>query len=81
MKDKDYKVKYAHLDKILVSEGENVKKGGVVALSGNTGFSTGPHLHYTLWKGDELINPLIFVHLPHTPEAAEEMQKRGEDFG
>ncbi len=39
---------YAHLNKALVKKGETIKKGQVIALSGNTGKSTGPHVHMTL---------------------------------
>lgn len=41
-----YKTIYAHLSKSLVKEGQNVKRGDRIALSGNSGLSTGPHLHY-----------------------------------
>lgn len=41
-----YKTVYAHLSKTLVKEGQNVKRGDRIALTGNSGLSTGPHLHY-----------------------------------
>ncbi len=41
-----YKTVYAHLSKALVKEGQNVKRGDKIALTGNSGLSTGPHLHY-----------------------------------
>ena len=56
-----YTVMYAHLSKILVHEGERVKQGQKVAESGNTGLSTGPHLHYSLWKGEKLLDPMDYL--------------------
>ncbi len=56
-----YTVMYAHLSKVLVREGEQVKQGQKVAESGNTGLSTGPHLHYSLWKGEKLLNPMEYL--------------------
>ncbi len=56
-----YQVMYAHLSEILVKEGEEIAQGQVVARSGNTGLSTGPHLHYSLWKDGELLNPAEYL--------------------
>ena len=56
-----YTVMYAHLSKVLVREGEQVKQGQKVAESGNTGLSTGPHLHYSLWKGEKLLDPMDYL--------------------
>lgn len=48
---------YAHLDKLLVEEGAEVKKGDIIGEVGSTGFSTGPHLHWTTTIGTLFINP------------------------
>ena len=56
-----YTVMYAHLSKVLVKQGEEIKQGQVVAKSGNTGLSTGPHLHYSLWKGETLLDPMEYL--------------------
>lgn len=55
------KTAYAHLSKILVKNGQYVKQGQVIAYSGNSGNSTGPHLHYEVIKNGKHINPLSFV--------------------
>ena len=56
-----YTVMYAHLSKVLVKEGDRIIQGQKVAESGNTGLSTGPHLHYSLWKGETLLDPMEYL--------------------
>lgn len=48
---------YAHLDKLLVEEGAEVKKGDIIGEVGSTGFSTGPHLHWSTTIGKLYISP------------------------
>ena len=53
-----YRTVYAHLDRFNVTLGDWVNRGDVVAYSGNTGLSTGPHLHYEIRKNGLSLNPL-----------------------
>ncbi|MCM2352255.1 MAG: M23 family metallopeptidase [Pseudobdellovibrio sp.] len=52
---------YGHLDKIIVYEGQKVKQGDVVGALGNTGRSSGPHLHFEIRKADGPIDPLPYL--------------------
>jgi murein DD-endopeptidase MepM/ murein hydrolase activator NlpD len=52
---------YGHLSKILVKRGQTVKRGDVLGLVGNTGFSTGPHLHYMVKVNDRAVNPERYI--------------------
>lgn len=57
-----YSVTYGHLSVILKQPGDILLPGEVIGISGNSGRSTGPHLHLSVQKGDNSINPLIFIN-------------------
>lgn len=63
-----YKTRYAHLKSVGVVEGMKIKRGECVGQSGNSGKSSGPHLHYeVIYKGSQ-INPANYYDLSITPE-------------
>ncbi len=53
--------RYAHLDRYAVQKGDEVKRNDVIAFVGNTGRSTGPHLHYEVLVGGVNVNPLNYI--------------------
>ncbi len=59
--DEIYETLYAHLSSITVKANDLVKKGDLIGYSGNTGLSTGPHLHYEVLKNGTCVNPEIFI--------------------
>jgi len=59
----DYTISYCHLSQQLVKENAFVYAGTNIAISGNTGASTGPHLHITAKKDGKAFNPAILLSL------------------
>ena len=57
------KTGYAHLDRYATSNDAFVDKGDLIAFTGNTGFSTGPHLHITHYRNGERVDPSLYIDL------------------
>lgn len=57
-----YQTLYAHMSKVLCTKGASVKQGEVIGLVGSTGYSTGPHLHFTVYKNSNLVDPLSVIN-------------------
>lgn len=57
----NFTVSYCHLSRVLASQGQVVNAGEVVGITGNTGRSTGEHLHLTIRHKGEYVNPRIFL--------------------
>jgi murein DD-endopeptidase MepM/ murein hydrolase activator NlpD len=57
----DFSTYYAHNGSLVVKLGQKVKRGDLIAYVGSTGNSTGPHLHYEVWKKGKALNPLNFI--------------------
>lgn len=52
---------FGHLDSVVVSPGERVSRGEVIGYLGNTGLSTGPHLHYEILRNNRPVNPTRYI--------------------
>ena len=63
-----YKTRYAHLKTIGVAEGMKVKRGECIGISGNSGRSSGPHLHYEVIYKNKHVNPANYYDLTISPE-------------
>jgi len=76
-----YKTLYAHLYKSLVRKGQKVNRYDIIALVGNTGKSTGPHLHYEVRLNERPIDPRNYYFYDLSPEEYDQMIQLSNNFG
>lgn len=76
-----YQTLYAHLYKSLVRKGQKVHRYDVIALVGNTGKSTGPHLHYEVRLNDRPVDPRNYYFYDLSPEEYDQMIQLSNNFG
>lgn len=74
-----YKTRYAHLKTVGVVEGMKIKRGECIGESGNSGRSSGPHLHYEVIYKDRHVNPANYYDLTITPQEYAEMVQNTAD--
>ena len=74
-----YQTRYAHLSKVLVKPGERVTRGQVIAETGNTGISSGPHLHYEVIHKGVPVNPVNYFNRNMTSEEYEQLMENMRD--
>ena len=77
----NYSTRYAHCSKRLVRVGQKVKRGDVIARVGNTGKSTGPHLHYEVHYLGKPIDPRNYYFYDLSPEDYDKMVQLSSNMG
>lgn len=70
-----YSTLYGHMYRIKVRSGQSVKRGEVIGYVGNSGKSTGSHLHYEVMKGKKHLDPIYFFYNDLTPEQYQQILK------
>ena len=76
-----YKTVYAHLSQVSVNVGVKIKRGKIIARSGDTGLSIFPHLHYEIWKNGKFVNPINCFFGELTPEQLRKMKNMSSNIG
>ena len=79
-----YQTLYGHMSRMTVRPGQRVNRGDIIGYVGNSGTSTGPHLHYEVHRGGSPVNPVNYYYNDLSPEEYELMvelsSKSGQSF-
>ncbi len=79
-----YETLYGHMSRIVARQGQKIKRGDLIGYVGNSGSSTGPHLHYEVRKNGNPVNPVNFYYNDLSPEEYQRMleisAKAGQAF-
>ena len=76
-----YRTRYAHLHSSKVKVGQKVVRGEYIADSGNSGKSTGPHLHYEVVLKGRKVNPVNYYFMDLDADGYDEMLRMAENHG
>jgi murein DD-endopeptidase MepM/ murein hydrolase activator NlpD len=73
--DYGYQTIYGHMNDIAVKKNQKIRRGELIGTVGNTGLSTGPHLHYEVVNNGKPVNPINYYFNDITPEQYDQMLK------
>jgi murein DD-endopeptidase MepM/ murein hydrolase activator NlpD len=76
-----YQTLYGHMSRMAVRPGEKVKRGQIIGYVGNTGLSSGPHLHYEVIKNGVKVDPAYYFYNDLTPEQYADLLQRAANTG
>ncbi|MDR1974243.1 MAG: M23 family metallopeptidase [Bacteroidales bacterium] len=75
-----YKTLYGHMSKIVVRQGQKVKRGDLIGFIGATGDATGAHLHYEVWVNDKKVNPVYYFFGDISPEEYKKIYEKAQEI-
>ncbi len=67
--------RYCHMSRMAVSSGQSVRRGQVIGYVGSTGLSTGPHLHFEMYRGGRAVNPASVTYVTRAQLSGEELRR------
>ena len=67
--------RFCHMSRMAVSRGQYVKRGQIIGYVGSTGLSTGPHLHYEMYRGGRHVDPLSVRYVTRATLSGEQLRR------